>query len=468
MNDFALLIDGALVPGSTELPVIDPATEQTFSTVPAASPEQLDRAVAAAGAAHPSWAATPVDERRRIVSQIADTIAQHRQELAGILVREQGKPLAAAFGEVDTAVEYIRYFAGLTLEPEVIDDSELRRVEIHRVPVGVIGIIVPWNFPLLLLAFKLPAALLAGNTMVVKPAPTTPAATLHLGRLIAGIVPAGVVNIVSGGPELGPHLSAHPGLQKVSLTGSTETGKKVMAAAAERLTRVTLELGGNDPAIVLPDADVDEVAEKVFNAAFGNSGQICRAIKRIYVHADLYDRFCDRLAARAANAIVGNGMEPGTQFGPVQNQAQFDRIKEILADAETAGKVMPGGGVVDGPGYFVRPTIVRDVDESSRLVVEEQFGPVVPVMPYTDIDDVVARANDSEFGLAASVWSTDIDAATAIAHRISAGTVWVNKHSDRTPDVPIAGAKQSGIGTELGVLGLLEYTQIKVINVARQ
>ncbi|WKN60825.1 aldehyde dehydrogenase family protein [Rhodococcus opacus] len=228
-----------------------------------------------------------------------------------------------------------------------------------------------------------------------------------------------MVNIVSGGTELGPHLSAHSGLQKISLTGSTETGKKVMAAA-ERLTRITLELGGNDPAIVLPDVVVDETAEKVSQAAFGNSGQICRAIKRVYVHADIYDRFCDAMGAYAAAAVVGNGLEPGTQFGPVQNKDQFDRVKELLAEAESVGRVMPGGGVVDAPGFFVRPTVVRDIDETSRLVVEEQFGPLVPVMSFTDIDDVVDRANDSVFGLVASVWSTDIDAATAIAHRISA------------------------------------------------
>ena len=464
MQEFSLLIDGQLVPGASTMPVINPATEESFALSPAASEQQLNEAVSAAARAFPAWSATPFESRRKIVLQIADAIATHREELAQILTLEHGKPAAAALGEIQSTIDYFRYFATLSLEPEVLEDSATRRVEIRRAPLGVVAAIIPWNFPLLLLAFKLPPALLAGNTVVVKPAPTTPLTTLHLARLLADIVPAGVLNVIAGTDMLGPLLTAHPDVRKVSFTGSTETGKRVMASGAANLTRMTLELGGNDPAIVLGDIDVAKTAELIFASAFGTSGQVCRAVKRVYVHASVYEAFCAALAKRAQRAVVGDNATPGVEFGPVQNAAQFERLKSLLDDSRSRGTVMPGGGLMDRAGYFIRPTIVKDIGPESRLVVKEQFGPILPVLSFTNLDEVIGWANTGPFGLAASVWTTDLPQAYAIADRLIAGTVWINKHIDRTPHVPVAGAKHSGMGVELGIQGLHDFTQLKVIN----
>jgi acyl-CoA reductase-like NAD-dependent aldehyde dehydrogenase len=464
MQDLAVLINGRLVPGASTMPVINPSTGAPFAQAPAASEEQLDEAVRAAGRAFATWRTTPFEERRAILLKIADTIEAHREDLAWLLTRENGKPLAAARVEIQSTVEYTRYFATLSLDDELIENSSVRRVEIQRIPLGVVAVIVPWNFPLLLLAFKLPAALLAGNTVVVKPAPSTPLATLLLARLLVDIVPPGVVNVVSGTDALGPWLTAHPGIRKVSFTGSTETGKKVMAGCAENLTRLTLELGGNDPAIVLEDVDVEATAASIFASAFGNCGQVCRAVKRVYVHASIYEAFCTALAQRAQRAVVGDGSENPVDYGPVHSQAQYRRLQALLEDARGRGVVMEGGGVVEGPGYFLRPTIVKDIDPDSRLVLEEQFGPILPVLSFDDLERTIADANNGPYGLAASVWSRDLGRARAVAARLDAGTVWINKHIDRTPHLPVAGAKHSGIGVELGLPGLHEFTQIKVVN----
>jgi acyl-CoA reductase-like NAD-dependent aldehyde dehydrogenase len=270
-----------------------------------------------------------------------------------------------------------------------------QRVEAHRKPLGVIGAITPWNFPMILLAFKLPPALLAGNTIVIKPAPTTPLTTLKLGQLIQGLVPPGVVNIIADANDLGGAMTAHPDIRKISFTGSTATGKKVMASAAEALKRVTLELGGNDAGIVLDDVNPKEAAPKLFQSAFQNNGQVCIAMKRLYVHESIYDEMCGELAKLADAAIIGDGLMQGTQIGPLQNRMQYEKVKEFLEDGKKNGKVIAGGVVEDRPGYFIRPTIVRDITDGTRLVDEEQFGPVLPVIKFKDAEDAVQRANAS-------------------------------------------------------------------------
>jgi acyl-CoA reductase-like NAD-dependent aldehyde dehydrogenase len=464
MNDFSMLIDGQLVASDHAIPVLNPANGEAFATAPSASALQLDQAIAAASRAFADWRNTPFADRRAVVLKIIDLIRANQDELARLLTLEQGKPLAAAAAEVAATADYFTWFSTLSLDTEVRQDNAIRYVEVRREALGVVAVIVPWNFPLLLTAFKLPAALLAGNTVVLKPAPTTPLATLHLGRLIAQVVPPGVVNILSGGDELGPALTSHPMIRKVSFTGSTSTGKKVMASAAQHLARVTLELGGNDPAIVVDDVDLPSTVKGIFASAFGNSGQVCRAIKRVYVPRGIYKSFCDALGELAAASVVGDGMREGVQFGPVQNATQFARLKELYIDAQRHGTVLPGGGPIGGAGYFFRPTIVKDIAHDSRIVREEQFGPILPVVAYDQLDEAIVMANDSEYGLAASIWSADSQAALRIATQIDAGTVWINKHVDRTPDLPIAGARQSGIGVELGIEGLHEFTQFKVIN----
>ena len=465
MRPFKLLIDGKLVDGDLTMPVINPATEETIAECPRASERQLQAAVAAAKAAFPAWAARPISERRAIVTGIAEVIDANREELARLLTAEQGKPLQDARNETMAMANYYRHFASLDLPPKVLEDGANRRVEMRRRPLGVVAAITPWNYPLSISGLKLPPALMAGNTVVLKPAPTTPLSTLRFAELVADKLPPGVLNVIADANDLGSLLSSHPDVRKVSFTGSTATGKKVMASGADTLKRMTLELGGNDAAIVLDDADPRTVAPRVFQAAFQNSGQVCFAIKRLYVHESVYDDLCKELANLANTAVVDDGMKPGAKLGPLQNKAQFERVKSLIADAREHGKVIAGGAPIDRPGYFVQPTIVRDIKEGSRLVDEEQFGPVLPVIRFSGTDEVVRRVNDSSYGLGASIWSSDPKRASELASRLEAGTVWVNKHLDLPVHIPVSGAKQSGIGVEKDLEGLEEFTQIQIINV---
>jgi len=467
MTEYRLLIDGELVAGDAEMDVINPANEEVLARCPRASMAQLDRAVAAAKKAFPAWRDAPIAERKAKLVAIADAIEANAGELARLLTQEQGKPIGDATGEIYGAAAFFRYFTMLDLPVKVLDDSDARRVEVHRRPLGVVGAIVPWNFPVILMAFKVPAALLAGNTMVLKPAPTTPLTTLRIAALIKDILPAGVLNVIADAGELGAAMTAHPGIRKISYTGSTATGKKVMAGAADALKRITLELGGNDAAIVLEGSDPKATAPKIFAGAFQNSGQVCIAIKRAYVHDSLYDAMCDELKELAEKAVVGDGLQQGTQLGPIQNKTQYERVRELIESARADGRIIAGGTKMDGPGYFIRPTIVRDIKDGARLVDEEQFGPVLPVIRFDDADEALERANSSEYGLGGSIWSPDAEKAYDLATRMEAGTVWVNKHADIAPNIPFGGAKGSGIGVELGEEGLAEFTQLQVINVAR-
>eukprot|EP01037_Dinobryon_pediforme_P010161 gene10161-10230_t len=461
---YDLLIDGKLVFGDRALDVVDPATGAVFATCACASEAQFEQAVAAAAAAFPAWAATPVEHRSVIMVRIAEAIEANLDTLARLLTSEQGKPLDDARAEVGGAAWFMRNYADARLPVEVREDSETRRVELHRVPLGVVAAIVPWNFPFLIGTNKLGAALITGNTVVLKPAPTTPLTTLLFGALVKDIIPAGVLNIVTDRNDLGHVLTAHPKVRKVTFTGSTATGTKVMASSAASLKRLTLELGGNDSAIVLDDCDPDVVAPKLFDAAFANNGQLCVAIKRLYVHDSQYDAMCDRLADIAKNRIVGPGLEQGTQLGPVQNRMQYDKVRALIDETRDEGLIIAGGDCPAGPGFFINPTIVRDIGDDTRLVREEQFGPVLPVLRYDDVAGAIARANASEFGLGNSVWSNDAVRAQQVADQLDSGSVWINQHADFSPDIPFSGAKMSGVGTEMSELGLAEFTQAKIIN----
>jgi len=347
------------------------------------------------------------------------------------------------------------------------DDASARVVE-HRTPLGVVAAITPWNFPMVLLAVKIAPALLAGNTMVVKPAPTTPLTSLLLGEICNEHLPPGVLNIITDRNDLGDLLTQHPSVAKVAFTGSTATGRRVMASAASTLKRLTLELGGNDVAIVLDDADPKSVASQIFAGAMLNAGQVCLAIKRVYVHESLYDAICTELAILADAAVVDDGSKQGTTIGPLQNKVQFERVKALIEESRKDGRIIAGGTPLDGPGFFIRPTIVRDIPDTARLVREEQFGPVLPVLKFASIDEVLRRANDSIYGLGGTVWSGDPERALAVALKINSGIVWINSHMINLPDVAVGGAKHSGIGTELGLEGLEEFTQRHVVYVAKQ
>jgi acyl-CoA reductase-like NAD-dependent aldehyde dehydrogenase len=462
--NYYLLIEGEKVGSNRFIEVINPATGQPFAMAPRADEAMLDRAVSAARKAFPAWSARPIEERAAMLESLAAALEARATEFAQLLTSEQGKPLDQAMFEIMASVMITRTFRDMRLPPKVLRNEGDNTVVEHRRPLGVVAAITPWNFPVILLINKLAPALLAGNCMVVKPAPTTPLTTLLFGELCADILPAGVVNIIVDDNDLGSQLTSHPGVDKISFTGSTATGKKVMAAAAGMIKRVTLELGGNDAAIVLDDVEPEVAARKVFEGAMINAGQVCVAIKRAYVPSSMYDEFCTHIASIAGEAIVDDGSRQGTTIGPVQNRQQYEKVCELLEDAARTGTVIAGGSPMDRDGYFISPTIVRDLTDDARLVKEEQFGPVLPVLSYDDIDDVIARANESEFGLAGTVWGKDLEAATKVAERIDSGTVWVNQHMAIDPNIPFRGARQSGLGGELGEDGLHEYTQAYIVN----
>ncbi|MGL3823018.1 aldehyde dehydrogenase family protein [Sphingopyxis sp. R3-92] len=462
-DNLAMTIDGRAVHAAAMIDVRNPATGEVFAQAPDATAADLDAAVAAATRAFPAWRDTPVADRKACLVKAADIIDAHADELAALFVKEQGRPLPGAKAEIRGAAMWMKATTMLDIPVDVTEDSDTRRVEVHHVPLGVVCGIVPWNFPVLLASWKIGPALMAGNTLVLKPSPFTPLCTLRIGELIRDVFPAGVFNIISGGDALGPLMTAHPGFAKISFTGSTATGRRVMESAAKDLKRITLELGGNDAAIVLPDVDVDAVAAQLFEGAFHNTAQVCVATKRLYIHADIYDALRDRLHQLAKDLPVGDGAEQGNRYGPVQNEPQYRRVLALLDDARANGLTLLEGGPVPDIGYFVPLTLVDNPPEDSRVVVEEAFGPVLPLLKFDDVDDVIARANDSEYGLAGAVWSADIEQATAIAHRLDTGTVWINQNLQSTPFTPLAGAKQSGFGQENGVPGLLEFTRPKAI-----
>jgi acyl-CoA reductase-like NAD-dependent aldehyde dehydrogenase len=463
---YKLLINGKLVDGATTIGVEDPATGDVFEQCPRADEAQLMLAVAAAKAAFPAWARRSYGDRGALLNLLADVLEKNADAMARLITREQGKPLAQAHLEVGVSIALLRFSATQDLPSKTLRDSDTEHVIQTRSPLGVVAAIAPWNYPLLMMMLKLAPALLTGNTVVAKPAPTTPLSTLFLGELAASVLPAGVLNIITDDNDLGAKLSVHPDIAKVSFTGSTRTGINVLQNAASTLKRVTLELGGNDAAIVLDDVDVDEVAAKIFSAAMINSGQVCLAAKRIYAARAIYEPLCNALAKLAKDAVVGNGMDPETQYGPLQNRRQYERVKGLIADAKSHGKVIAGGTIPNGPGYFIPPTIVRDLPDNSRLVREEQFGPVVPVLVYDDIDELIDRVNDSEYGLGGTIWAKDVQRAFAIAERVQTGTMWINCHMNVSFDIPLGGAKHSGIGLQLGQEGLEEFTQLKIISAA--
>jgi aldehyde dehydrogenase (NAD+) len=466
-ENLSMTIGGKSVDTAARLDVRNPATGEIFAQVPDAGETELDAAIAAARAAFPAWRDTPWAERAEIVSRIGDTIAANAAELSAMLTREQGKPGEQAQFEVMAAAQWCQATATLTLPDREIEAGPGRRQITRHVPIGVVAGISPWNFPVVLSIWKIAPALLAGNTLVLKPSPFTPMTVLRIGELVRGFVPAGVLNVITGGDALGPMMTAHPGFDKVSFTGSTATGRRVMQSAAPTLKRLTLELGGNDAAIVLPDVDIAETAQKLFWSAFTNSGQVCVATKRAYVHEDIYDRFRDALAEVVAAMPMGDGSQQGVALGPIQNRPQYDRVKELVRDCEAQGHRLIQGAAPEGEGYFVPATLVDNPPEDSRIVQEEQFGPVLPLMKFTSIEEALAKANASDMGLAGTVWSKDAEAALRVAECMETGSVWINEGLALSPFAAFGGRKQSGIGVEYGVEGLMAYTEPQTFLIAQ-
>jgi acyl-CoA reductase-like NAD-dependent aldehyde dehydrogenase len=464
VSDFTMTIGGRSVTAPATFGVVNPATGDVHAQAPDCTEEQLDQAMAAAAGAYKDW---KKDEqaRRKALHAAADLLMANANEIAPVLTGEQGKPLKEAGYEVIGAGIWLKYFADLELPREIIQDDDSAFVEVVRRSMGVVAAITPWNFPLILASWKIGPALLAGNTMVLKPSPYTPLSSLKMGELLREVLPPGVFNVVSGGDGLGAWMTSHEVPRKISFTGSVATGKKVALSAAPDLKRVTLELGGNDPAILLDDVDPAAVADKVFAGAFQNNGQVCSAIKRVYVPRRLYGDVVEALAAKARSVKVGDGMEEGVQYGPINNRPQFERVSELVADAlDNGARAAAGGRPMDGPGYFFEPTILADVADGARIVDEEQFGPALPVVPYSDLDEAIERANGTHFGLSGSVWSSDPDRAAEVAGQLECGTAWVNTHLALAPHQPFGGFKWSGVGVENGPWGLYGFTELQVLH----
>ncbi|VXC42037.1 putative aldehyde dehydrogenase [Arthrobacter sp. 9V] len=464
-SSYTMTINGKSAVSQLTLPVYNPAKREAFAQVPVATRAQLDEAIDAGRSAFPAWSNSPVEVRQAAVTALADRLEERAEEFMALLTREQGKPRAGAEWEVGGSIHWLREIAKQRLPEEVIEDTKLRRVITRYTPLGVVGAITPWNFPILLAIWKIAPALMAGNAIVVKPSPFTPLTTLRLGELAQGVLPDGVLNVVSGDDDLGRWMTSHPGLDKISFTGSTETGRHVMRSAADNIKRITLELGGNDPAIVLPDVDPETVAPQLFWAAFQNNAQFCQATKRLFIHEDVYDSVRDALVAYARTVKVGDGAEDDTQIGPIQNLQQYEKVKEFFEDSRVHGHTFALGGQIDenATGWVVPVTLVDNPPESSKLVVEEPFGPILPLLKWKDEADVIARANDTIWGLGATVWSKDLEAAQRIGSQIEAGTVWINEVHQYSPDQAFGGHKQSGIGCENSLHGLMEYTNWQTI-----
>jgi acyl-CoA reductase-like NAD-dependent aldehyde dehydrogenase len=467
MEEYLMTINGQSVKGVNNFDVINPATEEIIATVPECSDEQLDMAANAANHSLTAWA-QDVTKRRQALNNCAEVLLSNIDSLAKLITEEQGKPLRDSNREIRRSAELIKDFAKLEFPVQILQDDKTRKVELHRKPLGVVAAITPWNVPIILATLKFAPALLAGNTVILKPSPFTPITTLKIGELFQGVFPSGVFNVISGGDRVGANLTLHPGIRKISFTGSVQAGKQVAVAGARDLKRVTLELGGNDPAIVLDDVDPTWVAEKIFEEAFWLCGQVCMTIKRVYAHESVYKSVVSELASLANRTKLGNGMNPETDMGPLNNKPQFDRVVELVEDAKRSGaKMVTGGNPLSGKGYFFPPTIVTNISGGVRLVDEEQFGPALPMIPFKDVDQAIEMANATTYGLGGSVWTKDIELGKQLAVRLDCGTGWVNQHGSIGMYAPFGGVKWSGYGYEFGEWGLDEYFQNQIINTAK-
>lgn len=469
MFDLRCIIGGEPVECPVELEVINPAYGKSLALAPLCSEVHVNSAVASALSAASGWASLPIDVRANYIEKVAGLLESSASVIAELTVAEQGKPKSQAIGEVMGAAAWARATAKLRVEPELLRDLPDGRVSLHKRPIGVVASITPWNHPIIIAAWHILPALLAGNTVVVKPSEYTPLGTLKMVELINGLLPAGVLNSVSGGAEVGRLLAAHPGVAKIAFTGSTTTGRAIMREAAGNLKRLTLELGGNDAAIVLGDADVDRSSTEIFQKAFGNSGQTCAAIKRLYVHDSVHDRLVSKLVQLANKACLGPGHEEASEFGPIQNRKQFEFVCDLAEDAVRKGASFDAGGKpLDRCGFFFPLSVLTGAKKGMRVVDEEQFGPILPVVKFSDVEDAIAQANASDSGLGGSVWSANEARAMEIAARLECGTAWINTHSALAPDIPFGGAKQSGLGVAFGRWGFEENMQHQVLHAERK
>jgi acyl-CoA reductase-like NAD-dependent aldehyde dehydrogenase len=463
------LIDGEMTTVGDLRDVHDPGRLQdVVAQVSVGTVADVDRAVRAAHVAYASWRQTPASERAALLMAASDLLTTHSGELAPLLVREHGGVLWEAQTDFVLGTGVLQHTASLVedfFRPVQYDDEQ-SFISVEKVPRGVVAAVVPWNMPVVLTMMKLAPALATGNTVVLKPSPFAPAALTLLLQRVAELFPPGVINVVHGEGDVGAALTGHPLVRKVGFTGGTLTARKVIHATADTIKNVTLELGGNDPAIVLDDVDVDAALERMLKGVYTRSGQICFAVKRIYVPRGLYQRFSDAFCARVNEYAVGHGLDPATSFGPLNNEAQHKKVTDLLdRTRNSTARLVELGRKVDADswndGYYVLPHVVLDVEHEAPVSCEEQFGPVVPLIAYDDEEQAVRWANDSAYGLGSSVWTTDPDRGLALARRIEAGSTFINTHSFESLDLrmPFGGIKESGIGREFGTAGMSEYVE---------
>lgn len=480
-RDFGLFINGGPQPAHSarRLDVFNPATGEPLANVADADAIDVDNAVTNARTAFDArvWSGLRPADRERVLLRFADLLEANAEDLAQLETLNQGKSINLSRAvEVGATIEYVRYMAGWAtkITGETLDVSipfppgARYTAYTRKEPVGVVAAIVPWNFPLMIAVWKLVPALAAGCTIVIKPSPETPLTALRLAELaLEAGVPPGVFNVVTGGRECGAALAAHPGVSKISFTGSTPTGKLVGTAAVQNMTRFSLELGGKNPAVMLADVDVDQAIQGVLAGGLLNQGQVCAAASRIYVHRSKYRQIADALAEIAGAMTIGPGLDPAAQVNPLVSALHRDRVQQHIARAHDAGlRFLAGGTPVDLPGYYVRPTVIADVPHDAAIVRDEVFGPVLALVPFDDPVEAIRLANDSPYGLAASLWSNDLRAVMNLVQQIDAGTVWVNSHVPLDPSMPFGGYKQSGIGREFGKYAIEGFTETKSVCIA--
>ena len=470
-----LLIDGQWMDGEKKFDTVNPATGEVLTAVVEASAADVDRAVEAARQASDSkggpWRKMPASERGQLIWRLADLIEKHIEELAELETLDNGKPIFESRNvDMPMVIDVLRYYAGWAtkIHGETVNTFESAFTYTLREPVGVVGLIIPWNFPLLLASWKLGPALACGNTIVIKPAEQTPLTTLRLGELAmeAG-VPAGVLNIVTGGPETGKTIVRHPGIDKIAFTGSTAVGKEIMRSAADTLKRVTLELGGKSPNIVFADSDMDNAVKGAINGIFYGKGEVCNAGSRLFVESKVQDEFMEKLVARAKKMTPGDPLDPKTRMGAIVSQEQMHTVlRYIEAGKKEGAKLIAGGNQVSvdgGKGFFLEPTVFSGVTNDMKIAREEIFGPVLATLKFDDVDEVVELANRNQYGLAAAVWTRDVKKAHQVSRQLRAGTVWINTYGLMDAALPFGGYKSSGFGRELGQAVLEHYTEIKTV-----
>ncbi|EXJ83939.1 hypothetical protein A1O3_04606 [Capronia epimyces CBS 606.96] len=466
-STFFNVIDGGLRGSTRTNHSVNPATKEALAEVPIATKEDVDEAVNAAKTAFHSWAKTALAERKAALEAFASALEWYTQDFAKLMTEESGKPFRFSVEEADSGPYWIRGITKLDLLDEVLDEPE-RRAIIRYSPLGVVVAIIPWNYPIQLAVVKLAPALLTGNTIILKPSPFAPYCTLKLVELAQQFFPPGVVQGLHGDDDLGPLLTAHPKVDKITFTGSTATGRRIMETASRTLKRVTLELGGNDPAVVCKDVDVSDVAQKITEFAFANSGQVCVAVKRVYIHESIYSEFRAAMVESTKRLRVGDGFEDGVDLGPIQNEAQYNRVCGLLEDSQKRGqKVALEGSTTVSQGFFISPTIIDNPESDARIVLEEPFGPLLPIMSWSTEEEVIHLANSTQMGLGASVWTNDLEEGERIGRQLQAGSVWLNTHMDAAPHIPFGGIKQSGLGVEGGIEGLKTFCNIQTLIVPK-